>query len=76
MTVSRREFLHVLALATATGMGLTSRAANATIEYDLAPIGNLSLLHFTDCHAQLLPALRHAEILDEKTSWEETCRDN
>ncbi|GIT23999.1 MAG: hypothetical protein CM1200mP41_00430 [Gammaproteobacteria bacterium] len=55
MTVSRREFLHVLALATATGMGLTSRAANATIEYDLAPIGNLSLLHFTDCHAQLLP---------------------
>ena len=55
MTFSRREFLHVLALATATGMGLTSRAANAAIEYDLAPIGNLSLLHFTDCHAQLLP---------------------
>ena len=54
MTLARREFLHVLALA-AAGMGLTSRAANAAIEYDLAPMGNLSLLHFTDSHAQLLP---------------------
>ena len=30
-------------------------AGNADALYDVAPFGNVSLLHFTDCHAQLLP---------------------
>ena len=57
MTLTRRDFLHTLALASAAGMGLTGRTSSASLEleYDVPPIGNLSLLHFTDCHAQLLP---------------------
>ncbi|MEE2803072.1 MAG: thiosulfohydrolase SoxB [Pseudomonadota bacterium] len=57
MTLTRRDFLHTLALAGAAGMGLTGRTSSASLEleYDVPPIGNLSLLHFTDCHAQLLP---------------------
>src|SRR5690606_19370814 len=54
-----REFLQVLAVATAGGMTLHSdfaRAAkSAEAMYDLPRFGNVSLLHMTDCHAQLLP---------------------
>ena len=57
--MDRREFLNVLAAAAAAGFPLSARAAlaqvNATAMYDIAPFGNVSLLHFTDCHAQLLP---------------------
>ncbi len=57
--MDRREFLNVLAAAAAAGFPLTSREAlaqgNAAAMYDVAPFGNVSLLHFTDCHAQLLP---------------------
>jgi sulfur-oxidizing protein SoxB len=52
MAVNRREFLQLLALAAAGGMPLAGRAADA---YDLPRYGNVHLLHFTDCHAQLLP---------------------
>jgi sulfur-oxidizing protein SoxB len=59
MSLSRREFLHLLAVAAAAGLPLASRRAlaggNADALYELPPFGNLSLLHFTDCHAQLLP---------------------
>jgi sulfur-oxidizing protein SoxB len=60
MNLSRREFLHLLAAASAAGMAL-GRHAQADAQaaqqglYDLPPFGNVSLLHMTDCHAQLLP---------------------
>lgn len=57
--MDRREFLNVLAAAAAAGMPLTSRDALASAEggklYDIPAFGNVSLLHMTDCHAQLLP---------------------
>ena len=56
--MNRREFLQVLAAAAASGMPIDSRralAGDAEGFYDVAPFGNVSLLHFTDCHAQLLP---------------------
>jgi sulfur-oxidizing protein SoxB len=56
--LQRREFLRLLALAAAAGgslrAGLTQAQAAAEL-YDVAPFGNLSLLHVTDVHAQLLP---------------------
>ncbi len=57
--MDRREFLNVLAAAAAAGMPLTSREALASAEggklYEIPAFGNVSLLHMTDCHAQLLP---------------------
>jgi S-sulfosulfanyl-L-cysteine sulfohydrolase len=57
--MNRREFLHVLAIAAASGLVLDPRKAHAGASpeklYDLPPFGNVSLLHITDCHAQLLP---------------------
>jgi sulfur-oxidizing protein SoxB len=61
MSMSRREFTQVLALAAAAGFPLASRdvlaqqPAAAARMYDVPRFGNVSLLHFTDCHAQLLP---------------------
>ena len=55
MHLSRREFLQALAAAAAAGLPLASRAAGDERLYDLPRFGNVSLLHFTDCHAQLLP---------------------
>ncbi|HEX2332529.1 MAG TPA: thiosulfohydrolase SoxB, partial [Burkholderiales bacterium] len=56
--MQRREFLRLLALAAAAGgtlrAGLTRAQAAAEL-YDVPPFGNLSLLHVTDVHAQLLP---------------------
>ena len=57
MSLSRREFLQVLAVAAAYGLPPAGRAAERTEHfYDLpsAP-GAVTLLHFTDCHGQLLP---------------------
>ncbi len=49
----------VLAAASAAGMAIDSplALASATPEqlYDFKPFGNASVLHMTDCHAQLLP---------------------
>ncbi len=50
--MNRREFLQLLAAASAAGMPLE---APARISYELPRFGHVSLLHFTDCHAQLLP---------------------
>ncbi len=55
----RREFLELLALAAAAGASLrpgASEAEAAAELYDPKPFGNVSLLHITDVHAQLLPA--------------------
>jgi len=59
MPLSRRDFLQALAIASAGGMSLQSNFVNAQSTaqkfYDLPKFGNVHLLHFTDCHAQLLP---------------------
>jgi sulfur-oxidizing protein SoxB len=56
--MNRREFLEVLAAASAAGFPLAGRGAtarNASNVYDVPRFGNVHLLHFTDCHGQLLP---------------------
>jgi sulfur-oxidizing protein SoxB len=57
--MNRREFLRLLALAAASGAPLANARAlehaDGEALYDLPPFGNVSLLHFTDAHAQLLP---------------------
>ena len=56
--MNRREFLEVLATASAGGFPLAGHGAtarNASNVYDVPRFGNVHLLHFTDCHGQLLP---------------------
>jgi S-sulfosulfanyl-L-cysteine sulfohydrolase len=60
MNLSKREFLQVLASASVAGMALGryAHADAATAQaglYELPAFGNVSLLHMTDCHAQLKP---------------------
>ncbi len=59
MSMNRREFLQILAAASAAGFVLDSRQALAgnvpSNYYDLPAFGNVSLMHMTDCHAQLKP---------------------
>ena len=58
-SMNRREFLQILAAASAAGFALNARevlaAGKADAFYDLPRFGNVHFLHFTDCHAQLLP---------------------
>lgn len=60
MNLSKREFLQVMGAASVAGMGLgrwtdaDAQAAEAAL-YELPRFGNVSLLHMTDCHAQLRP---------------------
>jgi S-sulfosulfanyl-L-cysteine sulfohydrolase len=59
MSMTRREFLEVLAAAATAGLAIDDRRALAGSGdpgfYDVPRFGNVPLLHFTDCHAQLLP---------------------
>ena len=60
MNLSKREFMQVLGAGTMAGMGLGAYAeADAATAaqglYDIPKFGNVSLLHMTDCHAQLKP---------------------
>ena len=59
MSMNRREFMQVLAVAAASGFALDSKqvlAGNVPSNfYDLPKFGNVSIMHFTDSHAQLLP---------------------
>ncbi|MBL8491685.1 MAG: thiosulfohydrolase SoxB [Rhodocyclaceae bacterium] len=61
-SMNRREFLQVLAAGAAAGMALDAPdvlaaqgSAGVDRLYELPRFGNVHLLHFTDCHAQLLP---------------------
>jgi sulfur-oxidizing protein SoxB len=60
MNLSKREFIQLLGAASAAGLQL-SRFADADAAtaqqglYDIPRFGNVSLLHMTDCHAQLMP---------------------
>ena len=58
-SMNRREFLQILAAASAAGFALDARSVWAAGKgdsfYELKKFGNVHLLHFTDCHAQLLP---------------------
>jgi S-sulfosulfanyl-L-cysteine sulfohydrolase len=59
MSIGRREFLQMLAVASAGGMALGQKdvlagdMAAAQKLYELPKFGNVSFMHFTDCHAQL-----------------------
>jgi sulfur-oxidizing protein SoxB len=60
MNLSKRDFLQVLGAASAAGLALGrhAEADAATAQtglYNIPPFGNVSLLHMTDCHAQLKP---------------------
>jgi len=57
--MNRREFMQVLAMASAAGLalkpGMGYARSTADAFYDLPKFGNVHFLHFTDCHAQLNP---------------------
>jgi S-sulfosulfanyl-L-cysteine sulfohydrolase len=60
MELNRREFMGVMAAGAAAGMfsswGEAAAAASKPGKlYEVPKFGNVSFLHFTDCHAQLMP---------------------
>lgn len=59
MSLNRREFIQLLGMAAAGGMMLNAKQllAAPSMEhlYEIPKFGNVHLLHFTDCHAQLKP---------------------
>ncbi|MFO7602501.1 MAG: thiosulfohydrolase SoxB [Gammaproteobacteria bacterium] len=67
MSMNRREFIQLMSIAAAGGMlpGCDSKDPSGTDKaavmqspekmYDLPKFGNVSLMHMTDCHAQLNP---------------------
>ena len=67
MQLNRREFLNVMAAGSACGMfGSWASAAQAAAKgerlYDIPRAGNVSFLHFTDCHAQLLTKINRQQL--------------
>ena len=58
--MDRREFVQILAAAAAAGAPLNAYPERSELDiaqrlYDVPRYGNVHFLHFTDCHAQLLP---------------------
>lgn len=54
--MDRRDFIGVLGVAGAAGLiGGCAAGRRPGFGYEKAPFGNARILHFTDCHAQLLP---------------------
>lgn len=57
--MNRREFLQVLAAASAAGLPLAACTRSTSPDfgrlYDAPRFGNVHFMHMTDCHAQLLP---------------------
>ncbi len=70
MSISRREFMQMMAYASAAGITLTGCESGSEQQkqkagikpikqpgnmYEVPSFGNVSLMHYTDCHGQLLP---------------------
>jgi S-sulfosulfanyl-L-cysteine sulfohydrolase len=58
MTISRREFIRLLGMASAAGMlpgSILAAGRQSADLYEIPKFGNASLLHITDTHAQLNP---------------------
>jgi len=55
MQINRREFARLLGMASAAGLLATGARAAWSDFYDQGNFGDVRLLHFTDCHAQLNP---------------------
>ncbi len=58
MSISRREFIQLMGLAGASGMlpgSVFAMSRKPSDIYELPKYGNVTLMHFTDCHAQLNP---------------------
>ncbi|MBK1629240.1 thiosulfohydrolase SoxB [Thiohalocapsa halophila] len=58
MSISRREFVRLMGLAGAAGMlprSVFAQAKQPSDLYEVPKFGNVTLLHMTDCHAQLNP---------------------
>jgi sulfur-oxidizing protein SoxB len=57
--MNRREFVQLLSIASAAGMvlkpGFAHAQSSANAMYDMPKFGNVHIMHFTDCHAQLKP---------------------
>jgi sulfur-oxidizing protein SoxB len=69
--LQRREFLRLLALAAAAGAALRSEESAAQAAerlYEPPRFGNLSLLHITDTHAQLLPVYFREPVANRRFS--------
>src|SRR6266851_5108419 len=58
-SLNRREFLQVIAVAATSGFNFHSRSSFGveaeSALYAVPRFGNVHFLHFTDCHAQLVP---------------------
>ena len=58
MSISRRDFLQLMSLAGASGLlpgSVFAMQQKPSDMYELPKFGNVTLMHFTDCHAQLMP---------------------